>query len=305
MSDNSQNNLQTALDNLPQYDAPNSVWDVLATRLPLIELPNYEAPESVWNTISERLPLTELPNYEAPESVWNTISERLPLTELPNYEAPESVWNTISERLPLTELPNYEAPESVWNTISERLPLTKLPNYEAPESVWDNLEKALATDKEHENLESESLPQLRVVSSRFRRFDRRFWAAAASIALFISVGLWYFNTKNGAEKGLQITTEVVDNQLLKQEVDKSMDSDDASFLMVEAFCKTTAVACEKPAFKKLKQELDDLNVAREELKMALTEYNTNADMVAELTKIENERTEVLQQLVEITTSLND
>ncbi len=272
-----------ALHNLPQYDAPNAVWDVIAARLPLIELPNYNAPESVWNNISEHLPLAELPIYEAPESVWNTISEHLPLAELPIYEAPESVWNTISERLPLAELPIYEAPESVWNS----------------------LEKALATDSERQNLDSKPLTILRVVPSLFKGFDRRFWAAAASIALLVSVGLWYFNAQKGAETGLLVSTEVVDNQLFKQEVNESMSSDDTSFLMVEAFCKTAVVACEKPVFKKLKQELDDLNVAREELKMALTDYNTNADMVAELTKIENERTDVLQKLVDITTTLDE
>jgi hypothetical protein len=75
-------------------------------------------------------------------------------------------------------------------------------------------------------------------------------------------------------------------------------SDDETFAMVEEFCKTALPVCEQSDFKNLKAELDELNTAHTRLKNAIGDYAANPDLIDEITKIDNERTTILRQLVE-------
>ena len=183
----------------------------------------------------------------------------------------------------LDNLPQYEPPDAVWQGINTRLPLLELPTYDAPDVVWEAIEKQLS--------EAEK-PVKRLFILRGRRFYKL--AIAASVAVCVSLGFWFFRSQTLEHTQVEISTEVVDNQLLK----KDFDDEEQSFQMVEEFCKTATPVCEQPDFKNLKTELDTLNQARESLKNAMGDYAADADLVAELTKIENERTTILRQLVE-------
>lgn len=183
----------------------------------------------------------------------------------------------------LERLPQYEPPDTVWQGIETRLPLLELPTYDAPDFVWQQIEEQLFVPQKT----SKKLNILR--GGKFHRL-----AIAASIALIVSIGFWFFKTQNTEQATISISTEIVDNQLLK----KDFDNEEQAFTMVKEFCKTALPVCEQPDFKILKNELDTLNTAREELKNALGEYAADPDLIAELTKIENERTSVLRQLVE-------
>jgi hypothetical protein len=186
----------------------------------------------------------------------------------------------------LGKLPEYEPPDTVWQGIETRLPLLELPTYDAPDFVWQQIEEQL-NSPQNRNRKTEIRN-----TQRGGQFYR--WAIAASIVLVVSVGFWFLKTQNTEQINISISTEVVDNQLLK----KDFDNEEHAFAMVETFCKTALPVCEQPEFKNLKNELDTLNTAREELKNALGEYAADPDLIAELTKIENERTSVLRQLVE-------
>ena len=183
----------------------------------------------------------------------------------------------------LDNLPQYEPPDAVWQGINTRLPLLELPTYDAPDIVWEAIEKQLS--------EAEK-PVKRLFILRGPRFYKL--AIAASIAVCVSLGFWFFKSQNLEQTQIEISTEVVDNQLLK----KDFDDEEQSFAMVEEFCKIATPVCEQADFKNLKTELDTLDQAREALKNAMGDYAADADLVAELTKIENERTTILRQLVE-------
>lgn len=194
----------------------------------------------------------------------------------------------------LNRLPQYEPPDSVWQGINARLPLTELPTYDAPDFIWQNIENQL------------SIPQNQNPTSKIRNIwdipinsglrGGNFYkiAIAASISLLVAVGFWFYKIKNNDTNVVAISTEIVDNQLLKQD----FDADSESFAMVEAFCKTALPVCEQPDFKNLKSELDELNAAHERLKNAIGDYAANPDLIDELTKVENERSTVLRQLVQ-------
>lgn len=55
MKEQNQNNLKSALERLPQYEPPDTVWQGIETRLPLLELPTYDAPDFVWQQIEAQL----------------------------------------------------------------------------------------------------------------------------------------------------------------------------------------------------------------------------------------------------------
>jgi hypothetical protein len=189
------------------------------------------------------------------------------------------------------KLPQYEPPDTVWQSINARLQLTELPTYDAPDFVWNNIENELTVIRNPKS-------QIRRMSLRGTKQLRggKFYkiAIAASVALFVSAGFWFFKNKNAETNPIAVSTEVVDNQLLK----KDFNNDEASFAMVEQFCKTALPVCEQPDFRNLKTELDELNAAHERLKTAIGDYAANADLIDELTKVENERSTVLRQLVE-------
>ena len=195
------------------------------------------------------------------------------------------------------KLPQYEPPDTVWQNIETRLSLRALPTYDAPDVVWQGIEKQLLKGekprKKRNILRGTNLRKIKNLP-KITVANLPKIAIAASVALVVSVGFCFFRTQKTVEQTVTVSTEVVDNQLLK----KDFDNEEASFALVEAFCKTAMPVCEQPEFKTLKNELDTLNSARAELKNAIGDYAADADLIAELTKIENERTTVLRQLVE-------
>jgi hypothetical protein len=191
----------------------------------------------------------------------------------------------------LKNLPTYEPPEMVWEAIEIRLPLLEMPTYEPPIEIWDSLENRLVVDEKPVkklNLSLRGTWQLRGVK-------KIYWlAAAASFALLVAASLTFFNKNKITEASITISTETIDNQLLKQDWTEA----DKDFAMVEEFCKTVVTPCEEPEFQTLKNELDELNKAREDLKNALNTYNSDPDMVAQLSKLENERTDILKKMID-------
>ncbi len=185
----------------------------------------------------------------------------------------------------IKNLPTYEPPGTVWEAIETRLPLLEMRMYEPPMDVWESIENQLVTSEKP----SFRLKILREPSKRFVLL------AAASFALLVVASFAvYFNFNTKIDTQLVVTTEVIDNQLIQQNFDES----DKDFALAEAFCETALPKCEEPEFKNLKTELDDLNKAREDLKNVLSAYNSDPEIVAQLSKLENERSDVLKKMME-------
>lgn len=183
----------------------------------------------------------------------------------------------------LENLPMYEPPESVWAGIESRLPLLELSMYEPPADIWQSIENELLIDEKP----AKKPFVLRGVS-------RFYWVAAASVLLIFTVGgYWFFNKNMSENTVITVSTEVVDNQLLKTE-NNEIESD---MKIVETLCKTALPKCENPEFKNLKDELNELNEAYSQLKNALSDYNTDPDLVVQLSKLENERSSVLRKMI--------
>jgi hypothetical protein len=196
----------------------------------------------------------------------------------------------------IKNLPTYEPPETVWEAIETRLPLLEMRTYEPPVDIWESIENQLVT--------SEKVPfklQILLSAAKSRTLAGRgvknnyTWLAAASFALLVVASFaLYFNLNKKIESNLVVTTEVVDNQLIQQDWTET----DKDFALVAAFCETALPKCEEPEFKNLKTELDDLNKAREDLKNVLSVYNSDPEIVAQLTKLENVRSDVLKKIME-------
>jgi hypothetical protein len=220
----------------------------------------------------------------------------------------------------LAQLPDYQPDASVWSAIGVQLNQSNLTSnlkaYNPPTFIWDNLEKQLDEDEKNaqkgiytegssfelknENNVSETLKvyetsPLKVVKKRglLRQLMFNKWAIAATISglIFTVFSLLKPNYTEGSS--LKYSTEVVDNQLLKN----TSDDAEADYLMVEDFCQHQIAACKTPAFKTLKSELDELNSARETIKNAIGNYNSDADLMIQLKDIEQQRATVLRQIV--------
>jgi hypothetical protein len=184
----------------------------------------------------------------------------------------------------LKKLPTYEPPTTVWDAIETRLPLLEMPTYEPPIALWYSIENQLIIEKKAVNT-----PKiLRGISWRTKLL------AAASITILITAtSYWVLKAKTDISEKMAVTTETIDNQLLVQE-DKSIELE---YQLVETFCKTALPVCEEPEFKTLKRALDELNSAHLDLKSAVSDYNSNPDLVAQLAHIENERAGILKKMM--------
>lgn len=189
-----------------------------------------------------------------------------PFKKLPQYKAPDRIWEHIEKDL---DTPEVDVP------LQEGV--KKLPSFKAPEHIWNNIEKELGQGK----------------SNTLRPVYRRWWSAAAAILLLIGFVGWLVNKQaNGVEIQYAQWEEVIEEdwQLESQ-------NDDDAFALVTSFCKQKQYVCETPEFQNLKAELDELNLACEALKEAIGQYNDEPAMIAQLTEIEMERTQVLKEIM--------
>jgi hypothetical protein len=189
------------------------------------------------------------------------------IQELPQYEPEALVWLAIDG-----ELEVIEKEDNLQNAINE------LPTYNPSDSLWENIDAELEAD--------------------IKKAGRVVWlkriSSVAAVIVFLIVGNFIFNQNNSQENiTISYSQEVVEDDFLKQD----WDEDDDAFEMVMAYCKTENIVCELPEFIVLKTELEDLNNAREELKNALDHYGTDAELIAQLTRIEHDRSDVLKQMI--------
>ena len=217
----------------------------------------------------------------------------------------------------LAQLPNCAPEASVWAAIDGQLQINNVTHdlksdfnqYAPPSFIWDNLENELELNKNAQNTEG-SIYELKIqelsinspINSPIKSIKKQGllrplnvqkWAMAAGVAGLIFTVFSVLKPKNTEGFDLKYATEVVDNQLIKNDWNDS----EADFKMVEDFCQQQIAACETPAFKTLKHELDELNTAREDIKKAIGDFNSNADLMLQLKDIEQQRITVLKQIV--------
>ena len=178
------------------------------------------------------------------------------------------------------KLPTYTPPESVWEAVEQGLneaplkeALQHLPTHEPPAQVWLELD--------------ETLPAARPL--RWWRYA----AAAAITGLLCFVGYVFLHSQSEDAKLTYSQEKAFPSALPTQN-----EALDQQYEKLQAFCETKTPVCEKPEFKDLKHQLDELTIASRQLKEALGEYNTDASLSSQLSDIEHERAELLKKLSE-------
>lgn len=170
------------------------------------------------------------------------------------------------------KLPEYEPSDSIWQRIEAKLNqdsfqqvVKKLPEYEPEEKVWANISSKLNKSK----------------SGPIK------WAVAAYIIVGFAL---YFSLKNNE---VTYTKQEIAPDLLLTENDKSQ----YGYEEIKKICSEDRIVCEKPEFKELESELEELNSASIELKMAIGAYNTEPELITQLTEIENQKSDIIRKMV--------
>lgn len=213
------------------------------------------------------------------------------LASLPIHSPPDKVWNSIEKELVLqkglSELEEYNPPNAIWDAIQNDLVLqrgvTELPAYEPPSTVWKNISTQLQADKPQE--------KGRVVS--MQRFVR-LAVAAAVVGLMAFFGWQQIGSNATAGEEFTYSTETVDEFRIK----KDWNEDEDAFEYLLNICKERVLACENPEFKSLKMELEELNDAKAMLEEAIGPNGTDANLIAQMKKIEFERTDIVKKMIE-------
>lgn len=172
----------------------------------------------------------------------------------------------------IMNLPEYEPSDNVWLKIEAKLNqdsfqqvVKNLPEYEPEEEVWVNISSQLNNAK----------------SSPIK------WAVAASIIVGFAL---YFSLKNNE---VTYTKQEIVPDLLLTENDKSQ----YGYEEIKKICNEDRIVCEKPEFKELETELEELNTASIELKMAIGKYNTEPELITQLAEIENQKSDIIRKMV--------
>ena len=149
--------------------------------------------------------------------------------------------------------------------------INNLSTYSPPEMVWERIESELDKPK--------IIPLWKI------------YLAAACVTALVVGSWWYFQNpvENITYSEEKINKSFVPTTSLEVEKQNAK---------IEAICAERVTVCEKPEFKSLKLELDELNTAHKQLKEVIGNYNPDPTLVAQLADIETERSAVLKKLVE-------
>ncbi|MEO1518636.1 MAG: hypothetical protein AAFV95_26720 [Bacteroidota bacterium] len=205
--------------------------------------------------------------------------------------------NTLEKAI--QQLPSHRPESKVWDALCDTLDqedarqkldivVSALPAHEAPDDLWGRIADEL--DQEQEVTPLPSIEKGRI----FRRLYR--YAAAAAIALLAITAVSYNHlASTRTVDGVTISYATEQTYQVKFVADWEQDED--AFNRILNYCQEQKFVCEQPEFRILKEELMDLNDARESLKLAINRYGEDSDLISRLAQIENERSDILKQII--------
>ncbi|MEM6320295.1 MAG: hypothetical protein AAF960_21685 [Bacteroidota bacterium] len=174
----------------------------------------------------------------------------------------------------LKKLPVYDPPESVWNNVANSLVLRGgiegLPEYEPSEKSWGRIEK-------------------RLVSAKRKHWQK--WAIAATI-LIVICGNWWVNQQL-APSDFTYSTEIVEAKALQI----NWETDQTVLSQIISICEAKKGICTDDEFQDLEFSLQELDEAKNELKVAIATYGVDMELLTQLEKVERERTAVLKEMM--------
>jgi hypothetical protein len=201
-------------------------------------------------------------------------------------------------RKALGELPIHEAPADIWLEIAKVMDegkvlhqtLVRMPQHQAPDLVWERIAGELSADRSA------------AIRPRAKTVSMRWWMSAAAAVILLLVGAWWvlqpaiYNGVDSPAVVMEIITQDTIDTAISAIVE---ESEDAGFAYIQTLCEQKIPLCEAPEFKELKMELDELTEAKNELRIAIGQFGDDPDLATQLVRIEQERSELLQQIMEM------
>ncbi|GAB3512338.1 hypothetical protein [Emticicia fontis] len=174
------------------------------------------------------------------------------------------------------QLPEYEPSDDVWKRIEAGLnndvlqkAISQMPQYEPAEEVWNTINQEINPHKS------------KIIIWK--------WASMAASILLIAGILLY---KRWDKPDISYSQEKLDKQLLLSATDDSQKQ----YEMIVAYCKEQTYICQNREFKELKSELEELNLASVQLKEAVGSYNTEPELMAQLSSIEQQKADIIRKM---------
>jgi hypothetical protein len=181
----------------------------------------------------------------------------------------------------IQQLPTYAPSDQLWSWIEAELVLgeavQELPTYAPSDELWSRIEN--------------ELPQ--TANVRRLRPIRVLQAAAAAIAILLIVTFWW--QQNAAPQEEIISSIAVENPAL---LAADWNEDEAAFARINSLCEQHPFWCETASVQELKAELEELSTAKGAVLQQMQKYGTQARLVHQVKHIEQERSQVLQALVQ-------
>lgn len=270
MAEHNRHTLENALQQLPLYDPPATLWPQIEAGL--------EADRSA-KGLDEAL--EQLPAYQPPPKVWQAVEQAL--REEQNSE------EALSDRL--SELPAYDPPAAVWEHIDQSLQasgqeahlqqhLQQLPAYDPPAEVWGNIERALPS-----NTDGRILPMYT-------------WLARVAAVIALAVGTWYlwpgdYTTAVQATYGH--STEPA-GLAWNADTDDWPAAETAIQQAVQQF-QNDPLARSSDHYNDLMDEWKELNEAKAAIAEIMELYGKDAQLIRQMSEIEQERSSLLRRMV--------
>ncbi len=193
----------------------------------------------------------------------------------------------------LKQLPTYQPPEQLWEKISGALDeelqkksikskLQDLPVHKAPAAVWERIVGALDNKK---------VPPVKAPATI--SFIRKWMVAAVTVGVIALAGVWYWTTADGEDVSITYSEEVINDNAFVED----WDDDESAFDMVLKKCEMTPADCMSDEFRKLRDELLELNEVKMRLKQAMDFSGKSGELIAKMAKVELKRTQLLKKMI--------
>lgn len=181
----------------------------------------------------------------------------------------------------LQTLPEYSPGEELWEKMETSLNddalhylIQKLIKLEPPQSIWEYINKQLL--------------------SRERFAGIKLWAkwsiAAASVLV---LGIVIVVAVNSNHNHLDYS----DKLMLNKDATWWQNDDAVVNQTLTLICEAKPEVCRSTEFRKMKEELEDLDLSKQAVVKQLNKYNKDPELNLKLTKIELKQTEIINQMV--------
>lgn len=183
----------------------------------------------------------------------------------------------------LQKLPEYPPDNKLWErmetsleSVSFNSAFHRLSQIEPPEIIWKHIDEELINREYRAKLKS-------LVK----------WSLVAAAVLVL--GYFIFTAVNTYNNSISYSEELQTTRYFLQWQDDDAVVDQTLALI----CVEKPEVCQSSEFKKMERELEFLYQSKQTIVKQMSQYATNCDLELLLTKIELERTDIINQIVAI------